>query len=57
MLRKKIIIYKSNWVRLLLNEGARRKQFVKRVCEAPAMIQWIKIVEDVRTSMEDQSNY
>ena len=33
-----------------------KKQFVKRVCEAPAMIQWIKIVDDRRTSMEDQSN-
>ena len=33
-----------------------KKQFIKRVCEAPAMTQWIKIVEDRTTSMEDQSN-
>ena len=46
--------YTSNWVRLLMAEM--KKQFIKRVCEAPAMTQWIKIVEDRTTSMEDQSN-
>ena len=46
--------YTSNWVRLLMAEM--KKQFIKRVCEAPAVTQWIKIVEDRRTSMEDQSS-
>jgi hypothetical protein len=33
-----------------------KKQFIKRVWEAPVMTQWIEIVEDGRTPMKDQSN-
>ena len=45
--------YKANWVRLLMAEM--KKQFIQRACEAPSMIQWIRIVEDRRTSFESQS--